>query len=312
MRILVTGGTGFIGAAVVDRAVAAGHEVTATSRHAGPVTSAGLRWVQTGELGPDTDWRSAVEGVDAVIHCAARAHVLREISADPLAEFRRINTAGTLRLARAAFAAGTGRFVFVSSAGVGGATSGAAPLRDADPPRPHSPYAVAKLEAERGLQALAGGQVTCVRPPLVFGPGAPGNLRRLLGLLARGIPLPLARIENQRSMVGRDSLADLLIRSATMPAAAGQTFYVADGAVSTPELVRILAAGLGVGPRLWPLPRRVLEWGGRLTGRRALVDQLCASLEVETGPVAFELGWRPADLRRGLHDMAHAYRQASG
>ena len=180
--ILVTGGNGFVGSAVLKRAIKDGQYcIRATVRQASSVLPSRVEKAVIGNIAPDTDWALALEGVSIIVHCAARVHVMQEANADPLAEYRRVNALGTLNLAQQAAISGVRRFVFVSSIGVNGAATSHKPFTSEDQAQPHSPYAQSKYEAELGLQALAaetGMEVVIIRPPLVYGPGAPGNFGR--------------------------------------------------------------------------------------------------------------------------------------
>lgn len=298
--VLVTGASGFVGRALCRRLRADGTRVRAALRRP-EAAPAGTEPFSCGEIGPDTDWSGAFDGIGAVVHLAARVHVMQETAADPAAAFDRINRDGTRRLADCAAAAGVGRFVFVSTIKVNGERTGApgAPdaFRDGDPPDPHGPYAESKWAAEQALARIAAatGITTAVlRPPLVYGPGVKGNLRALLRLCQTGLPLPLGAIDNRRSMVHVDNLADAIRACLDHPAAAGGTFLVADGTdLSTPELVRRLARALGRPARLLPVPVALLRLAGTLTGRRRVIARLVDSLSVEAGGLNARLGWRP-------------------
>jgi nucleoside-diphosphate-sugar epimerase len=298
-EVLVTGATGFVGGAVVERAAGAGWRVRAAARRATlRAWQPGVTALNLGDLSHEVDWRKALEGVDAVVHCAARVHVMRESAADPLAAFRAVNVAATLNLARQAVAAGVGRFVFVSTIGVNGAETFDRPFSAADAPDPHSPYAASKHEAEAALRSLAietGLELVIVRPPLVIGAGAPGNYARLMRWLQRGLPLPLASVRNRRSLVGCRNLADLIVTCLAHPDAPGQTFLVCDGEdLSTPELLRRTASALGRTARLLPMPPKVLRAAANLAGRGAMAQQLCGSLQVDDRPTRERLNWFPA------------------
>ncbi|MEX0729474.1 MAG: NAD-dependent epimerase/dehydratase family protein [Aquisalimonadaceae bacterium] len=298
-NLLVTGGTGFVGGALLHRlAMIPGLRVRAATRGRACHLPAAVEVVQVGDLSPDTDWRSAVFGADVVVHVAARVHVMDEVAADPLAEFRRVNVSGTLRLASEAADAGVRRLVFISSIKVNGErTSPGQPFRSEDVPSPMDPYAHSKLEAERGLADVArqtGLEVVIVRPPLVYGFGVKANFERLMKLVYRGVPLPLGSVRNSRSMIGLDNLVDLLVRCVDAPEAAGQTFLVSDGRdLSTPELIRLIAAAMGRSPRLLPVPVAVLRLAGALTGKGAEVERLCGSLQVDSSETRRVLGWEP-------------------
>ncbi|TLM67924.1 MAG: NAD-dependent epimerase/dehydratase family protein [Deltaproteobacteria bacterium] len=301
---LVTGAGGFIGSALIEQLRAAGWAVRGSVRDA----AAGEGLVAVGELGPDTDWRPALAGCDVVVHAAARAHRLREEAADPLAEFRRVNVAATLALAAQAQAAGVRRFVFISSIGVNGSINTAGPFSEEQPPAPAAAYAVSKLEAEEGLRRLLAGsgmELVILRPTLVYAARAPGNFARLLRIVAAGLPLPLAGVRNRRSLLALENLLDFIGLCCERPEAAGQLFVVADGeALSTPELIRCLAAGMGRPARLWPCPDRVLRLGAQLTGRLAIYQQLCGDLEVDIGKARRLLAWSPPHEAHGALQQA--------
>lgn len=298
--ILVTGATGFVGRSllselerrgcsaipVVRRAIGLTHEVVLPDIHA------------------LTDWREALVHCHAVIHLAARVHVMHDAAADPLALYRATNTDGTLNLARQAAKAGVKRFVFVSSVKVNGEGRDA-PYRETDMPAPGDAYAISKWEAERGLWQIAqetGLEVVVLRPPLVYGPGVKANFRRLLDAVARGWPLPLGAIRNRRSLLYLGNFVDAIQVCVEHPAAAGKTFLIDDGEpVSTPELVRAVAHAMGRPARLLPVPVGVLEFAGALLGKRAAVARLTGSLWVDSSLIRTSLSWVPPyTLRQGL------------
>ncbi|MBP2299609.1 UDP-glucose 4-epimerase family protein [Azospirillum picis] len=319
MHVLLTGATGFVGRHTAPVLAARGHRVRAAVR-----TSAGDRrngpWEEVaavGDIGPATDWRAALEGIDTVIHMAARVHVMRDRATDPLAAFRHVNTAGTLRLAEQAAAAGVKRLVFLSSVKAMVDESRPAPLDEATPADPHTPYGVSKLEAERGLADIAGRtgmEVVVIRPPLVYGPGAAGNMRALLKLVATGLPLPLGGIHNRRSLIYVGNLADAVLTALEHPDAAGRTFLVQDGEpVSTAELVRAIARALGRPARLLPVPRGLMALAATVTGTRPVFDRLAGTLTVDDRPIRQRLGWRPPhDLASGLRATAEWFNSSRG
>lgn len=303
--VLVTGATGFLGRAVTARFSSHQGSVRRAVRTAADGDDSS---VDVGDIHGATDWSAALEGVGVVIHLAARVHVMRDTHSDPLAAFRRVNVDGTRRLAEQAAAAGVRRLVFVSSIKVNGESTGegARFLAD-DPPQPHGAYAQSKLEAERALAAVAAGsalEVTTVRPPLVYGPGVGANFLTMMRWVRRGLPLPLGSVENRRSLVFIDNLADLLFTCATHPAAANQVFLAADGEdLSTPDLLRRLAHALGVSSRVFPFPPAIVRTLARAVGRGAELDRLCESLQVDIAKTRSLLAWAPphsvdAALRR--------------
>ena len=310
-EILVTGGTGFVGKAVVQRLLNddESRRVAVALRKDGEQWSERILTRVTGDLEPSTDWSLALDGGSVLVHCAARVHVMAETAINPLDEFRRVNVQGTLNLARQAAAVGVRRFVFVSSIGVNGAATSHKPFASEDQAQPHSPYAQSKYEAELGLQALAtetGMEVVIIRPPLVYGPCAPGNFGSLMRWLGRGIPLPLGAIHNQRSLVALDNLVDLIVTCLTHPAAANQTFLVSDGEdVSTTELLRRMGQALGCPARLIPVPASWLKLAAAMVGKQDVAQRLCGSLQVDIKKTRRLLGWTPPlSLNEGLRRAA--------
>jgi nucleoside-diphosphate-sugar epimerase len=304
MNLLITGAGGFIGRAVCARSLAIGMSVWGTVRNR-TVLPAGVREIAVPEIGNHNHWLQDLRGCDAVVHLAARVHVVSETIPDSLTMFRVVNVQGTMNLARKAAAAGVRRFVFVSTIGVNGAETFQHPFISQDVAAPHSPYAVSKYEAELGLQALAaetGMEVVIIRPPLVYGPDAPGNFGLLMRWLRRGVPLPLGGIHNQRSLVALDNLVDLIVTCLTHPAAANQTFLVSDGEdVSTTELLFRLGWALGCPARLIPVPMSWLKLAAAMLGKRDLAQRLCGSLQVDIEKTRHLLGWSPQiSLDEGL------------
>lgn len=259
-----------------------------------------------GDLEATTDWRTALDGVDSVVHLAARVHVMQDTASDPLAEFRRVNVAGTLNLARQAALAGVRRLVFVSSVKVNGeGTMPGRPYTADDVPAPLDAYGVSKHEAEVGLREIAkatGLEITIIRPVLVYGPGVGANFLAMMRWLYRGVPLPLGAIHNRRSLIAVDNLADLILTCLDHPGAANQVFLASDGEdVSTTELLRRTAQALGKPERLLPVPVPLLNLAARLLGKQDFAQRLCGSLQVDIGKTRAMLEWTPPlSLQAGL------------
>jgi nucleoside-diphosphate-sugar epimerase len=316
LKVLVTGATGFVGSALCAQLLQRGYEVRRSTRRA-PENSAASEVATTvavGEVGPNTDWTAAVEGVDVVVHLAARVHVLADTATDALAEYRRVNVEGTRSLAAASLPASVRRVVFLSSAKVHGERS-VRPFSERDAPHPEDAYALSKVEAEEALKAtLAGGrtQWTILRPPLVYGPQVRANFLRLLRTVARGVPLPLARIDNRRSLVYVGNLVNAIEACIEQEAASGNTWLVSDGEdLSTPELVRRLARALNRPARLMPLPVGLLRFAGKLSGRSAAIDRLVDSLQVDSTAIRLGLRWTPPyTVDQGLLETARWFRAA--
>jgi nucleoside-diphosphate-sugar epimerase len=312
MKILVTGASGFVGRPLCMEIPKRGYQVRAAIRTHGQMSSAG-ETVAVGAINGETDWSSALNGVDAVIHLAARVHVMKDKTADPLAEFLKVNLYGTSNLAQQAANAGVKRFVYVSSVKVNGEqTTVNRPFTESDEPDPQDPYAVSKWRTEQDLQRIAketGLEVVIVRPPLVYGPGVKGNFVRLLGAIERGMPLPLAGANNLRSLVYVGNLVDALIACATHPAAAGQTYLVSDGDdVSTAMLVDMIARSLGRNNRAFHFPSGLLRVAATMLGRAEQMDRLFGTLRVKDEKLRRELAWTaPFTLEQGLQATSEWY-----
>jgi nucleoside-diphosphate-sugar epimerase len=295
--LLITGANGFVGRAVARRSAGEGRALRLCSRRPIVGFPAGAESIAGLELEPGTNWRPVLDGVAVVVHCAARVHMLKDNSADPAAEFRRVNAEGTASLAEQAARSGVRRFVFISSIGVNGVETFGSPFTAEDAPDPHSPYAQSKYEAELALRNIASGsgmEIVTIRPPLIYGPGAPGNFARLLRVVRLGMPLPLANVDNRRSFVAIDNLVDLIESVISHPAARNRTLLVSDGEdVSTPQLLRRMAHFLGRPARLFPMPVSMIRAGAALLRKTELVQQLCGSLQVDITGTKALLNWSP-------------------
>lgn len=314
-RILVSGATGLVGSAVVERLNSQKDCIVyAGSRRASEKIPQGVELSIMPDLGPKADWRNLLNGLEVIIHCAARVHIMNDSAADPLEAYRIVNVAGTLNLASQAAQLGVRRFVFVSSIKVNGeVTLPQKPFTADDVPTPLDPYGLSKFEAEQGLreiEAQTGMEVVIVRPPLVYGPMVKANFASMMRCVAQSIPLPLGAIHNARSLVALDNLVDLLVTCANHPAAAGQTFLVSDGEdVSTTELLRRTARAMGKKAFLLPVPAFVIEWGGALLGKRAVAQRLCSFLQVDIEKNRRLLAWTPPlTLDEGLKKAVEGIR----
>lgn len=282
--IVVTGATGFVGAALVESLRARGLPVQPWSRAAGF------------DLEQPARWREQLRDVDVVVHCAARVHQLHD-RGDELTLYRRLNTEATVELAAAAASAGVRRFVFLSTAKVYGEGALVA-YSEATPPAPQGAYAQSKWEAEQALMALArerGFELVILRPPLVYGAGVGGNFEALWRLAGSRWPLPLAALRNRRDMVALDNLVEVIVRCCSEIAAAGHTFNVADAqAYSLPQILTVLRAARGRAAGLWWLPRPLLQLALMLLRGRGDAQRLLGEFRVETQTVRRVLRWQPA------------------
>jgi nucleoside-diphosphate-sugar epimerase len=308
MKILVTGASGFIGRALIPRLIQSGHEIVATSRDAN-AKIAGATVHAIAELGPDTDWRDALRGIEAVIHLAARVHVMSDNARDPMAENRRINTEGTGKLAKDAAMAGVRHFIFMSTIKVNGETNNIEPFRAYDIPAPKAPYAIAKLEAEEALLKTVHDsdmRATIIRPPLVYGPGVKGNFISLLNICGKGWPLPVGCIDNRRSLVYVGNLVDMVHSLIENPPPTTGIYLCRDPQdVSTPELFRKISRALGVKPLIISFPLFLLRLAAALSGQTAAISRLCETLYVDDGPTRADLDWTPPfSMLQGLKETA--------
>jgi nucleoside-diphosphate-sugar epimerase len=284
---------------------AAGHSVRAAVR-GGDQSPAGVAETTViPNIGPDTDWSTALDGIETVVHLAARVHVMNEAPKEGAAAHRRVNAEGTRRLAEAAAGAGLRRLLFVSSIKVYGDPPARLPLTEAVPPRPDDPYGESKWAAEQALGhigAASGLQTVVLRPPLVYGPGTGGNMLSLLKLCRSSLPLPLGAANNPRSLIALGNLTDIIRIALEHPAAAGQTYVVRDGAdLSVADLVRRLRALMGLPARLIPVPSGLLRAALAAVGRPGMAARLLDSLVLDDAKIRHDLGWiPPLSVERGL------------
>jgi nucleoside-diphosphate-sugar epimerase len=319
-RVLVTGADGFVGRYLCRKLIESGFSLRAGVRNVESIpdlqrTVPGLSDSSLlGDLGANPELRGPLDGVSAVVHLAARVHVTKESSGDPLREFRRVNVAGTKLLACAAAEAGVRRFIFVSTIKVNGNSTSGEPFHVDMSPDPQDAYAISKWEAEEALRSVAaerGLEVVIVRPPLVYGPGVRGNFLRLMSLVDRALPLPWPKGENRRSMIGAENLADFLVRCVDHPKAAGHSFLVKDSEdVSTRELITRLARLLGRPVRLVPVPESLIRLASRLTMKKEAAGRVLDSLVIDSDRAQQLLKWvPPVTLDEGLAATVRWYRE---
>lgn len=308
-KVLVTGANGFVGCALANHLESAGYQVIRAVRQ--PDIPNTLR---VGDVGPNTEWQSALDGCDWVVHLAARVHVMHEIADDSLALFRTVNTEGTLNLARQAAQQGVQRFVYLSSIKVNGETG---QFSEHSKALPQDAYAVSKWEAEQGLLQIGadtGMEIVILRPPLIYGPGVGGNFIRLMCAVDRQVPMLVGLVTNRRSLLYLGNLVGAIATCLSHPRASGKTYLVSDDeVVSTPELIQKISQALGHSSRLLPCPPVLLRFGAWLFGKSKEVDRLLGSLECDSALIRTELGWSPAtSLQKGLQITADWYRLTGG
>ncbi len=312
MTILLTGATGFVGAALCESLCQQGYPLTAAVRRTSSSLPVAAKQSLIGDLSSDTDWSSALSGINTVIHLAARAHIMRDSATDPLSAFRQTNTVATLHFAQQAADAGVSRFVYISSIKVNGENTGDTPFTPETCFTPSDPYGLSKYEAEQGLMKIAQQtdmEIVIIRPPLIYGAGVKGNFLSLFQWLNSGIPLPLGLIQNQRSLVYIGNLIDLIITCIKHPAAANQVFLVSDSEdISTTELLRCMGSALGKSARLVPVQPKLIELCANLLGKQDAVQRLLGNLQVDISKTKQLLSWEPKiGMNEGLQKTAEWY-----
>ena len=350
-KVLVTGATGFVGRAVIPELLQAGFDVRASFRNqsAHQNSTPNVEWVSIPDLESIADFRDLVKGIDSVVHLAARVHQMGETGDASTERYREMNHAVTIRLAEAAVAENVTNFVFLSSIKVNGEATHGRPFTPTDPPTPEGAYACSKREAERDLEKLSQRskmQICVIRSPLVYGPGAGGNLATLARSVQKGSLLPIGAIQNRRTLVSVVNLASLVVaavNSASINSTVGRTPTSLDGIsndsadgrgrpsdekaesryfhvvlagdekpVSTPDIVRFIAQGMGRAPRLLSIPVALLRLAGTLTGRRGTIDRLCGDLEVDISQTRELLNWSPVEPTEvGLAKFGQAFKTGS-
>ena len=309
-RLLVTGSNGFVGKALCGELCERGFAVREAVRSASSLVEK-AEIVAVGAIDSKTNWNEALRNVDAVVHLAARVHVMDDKSSNPLDEYRKVNVKGTKCLAIAAAKAGIKRFVYISSVKVNGEGKAAA-YTEYDEEAPADPYGVSKWEAEQELHKISdttGIEVVILRPPLVYGPGVKANFLRLFKIVKRGIPLPLSSIKNRRSFIYLGNLIDAIITCINHTEAAGHTFLVCDEEnITTPGLIRQIALALEKPARLFFIPPYLMRLAGKFIGKSAAIDRLFGSLTIDSTKIRKELGWKPPyTMEYGLKETAKWY-----
>lgn len=303
-RILITGASGFIGRSLCRSLIGQKYYVRAVVRSQEKAqqvqqsfASPYLEDVVIHELAADPHGLPALKNVDAVIHLAARVHITKPDTEEEFLKYREMNVAATANLAKAAIDAGVKRFLFLSSIGVNGLATTRNPFCETDIAKPLSAYAMSKWEAEQVLQQIGAStdlKITILRPPIVYGHGVQANFGSLLKLIQSGLPIPLAKVKNLRSLIYVENLVDAIITCLQQAAAENQTYLVSDSEpVSTPNLIREIAAALGKTAHLWPFPLSLMRSIAKLIGKSIIVDRLVESLEIDCTKIKNELGWTP-------------------
>lgn len=314
MKVLVTGASGFVGQSVVKALKLADVYVVAVGRHLS--ASEAEETVSIPDYCAEDVWQAPLSGCDIVIHLAARVHVMHDVAENPLAAFLAVNLNGTVNLAYAAAKANVKRFVYVSSIKVNGEFTEKQPFSEDDASNPQDPYAVSKWQAEQALRLIeqeTGMEVVILRPPLIYGAGVKANFASLLKLVDKALPLPLASINNKRSLIYLGNFVDAVVTCAKHPNAAGQTFLVSDGeGVSMAELVEKIAFSLNKPSYVFPFPVAIMRFFAKLVNKTTSLDRLSQSLVVDSTKIYKTLSWQPPfTMEEGLKITADGYRQLS-
>ena len=308
MNILLTGSSGFLGNSLLPKLTQ--FEVTAIGRQQ---CAPDIASYYCKELSDSEDYSDCLANIDVVIHCAARAHIMKDDHVDALAEYRKVNTQGTLNLAAQAAASGAKRFVFISSVKVHGeATASLAPFTEQVEKVPVDPYGLSKYEAELGLRSISEDsnmEVVIIRPPLIYGPEVKANFLSLMKIADTGIPLPFGAINNKRSMVYVCNLVDFIVTCIEHPAAANQTFLISDGKdLSLTELLTIMRAGFYRSTRLFAIPVVLFRILGKIMGKTNVVNRLVDDLQIDSSKASSLLEWFPPfTIEQGIKATVTAY-----
>ncbi len=253
--------------------------------------------INVGDISELTNWSDAVKGCDVIVHTAGRAHILNDDAVDRLTEFRRVNRDATLKLAEDAAAAGVKHFIFISSIGVNGNSTHGVPFTEQSIPQPISDYAISKLEAEKALKekcAERGIALTVIRPALICGENAPGNIRRLLKLVSVGLPMPFRGVSNKRSMVSLDNVVNFIMTCIEDPRSKNELFVLADeDKPTTEEIIRTFADGMNKPARVIWFPSFLLNVVLRFIGKKSIYEQLYGSLDIDASYASRQLDWHP-------------------
>ena len=311
-KVLVTGANGFIGTNLCKKLMGENFRVLGAVRSGkASLLPEGVETAHIESIDGDTHWKNTLEGVDTVVHLAARVHVMKGSASNPFAEYRKVNVMGSERLSLAAAQYGVKRFIFISSVKVNGAEN-VRDYKESDAPAPRDSYGISKMQAEKRIKEITADSdmdFVILRPPLVFGPGVKANFLKLIKTVDKGTPLPLASVQNRRSLIYIENLIHAIITCIQHPNAGNQTYFVSDDEdVSTSELIQKIASALNKPSRLFPFPKLFLFILGRLIGKGPAVDRLIGSLTVDISKIKQRLGWKPPfTMEQGLRETAKWY-----
>ena len=310
-KIFVTGASGFIGHSLCKTLSNSNFFVRGSVRSDDLfLTNNQIEYVSVGNINHQTYWKDVLNGIDCIIHCAGRAHRMNENKNSN--KYFLMNTESTKNLAEQAAEMGVKRLIFLSSIKVNGEFTNKIGSNHKfyfnDIPNAKDDYAKSKLEAEKILFEISsrlGLEVVVIRLPLIYGNNVKGNLARLIKIIRKNIPLPLSKVENQRSMIGIDNLIDLLICCIDHPKANRKTFLASDGKdLSTPDLIKLIASSMGKKANLFPMPIFMLKFLGLFFKRRREINRLIGSLRIDNSYTKDILNWKPpVSVEEGIRRM---------
>jgi nucleoside-diphosphate-sugar epimerase len=312
MRILITGAGGFIGKRLSSALASNGCDVRTVLRGQSPEALAGVfDFISINDIATFDGWSDVLRDVDVIVHLASLVSLNNDRSGNALNDYRRVNVEGTRRMAEAAMLTGVRLIVYISTIKVNGEFTSDKPFTEFDVPSPGDAYSLSKWEAEQALNDFrANMEITIIRPPMVYGPGAKGNLVRLMKSIEKGYPLPFKNIRNKRSLISIDNLIDVIIASVFKAESAGNTFLVSDGDdISTPDLISRIAISMGKKPRLVDFPEKTMAVISNLVPPiRPLLQRLTGSLVIDSGSSRNRLNWVPrGTVDEGIRSMVSAY-----
>lgn len=307
IKVLITGSNGFLGKFLCQYLSDKDYSIIAHTRTPQAFSQSNIENINF-DLNDDLD-SVDLSGVNTIIHCAGRAHVMNETASSPLEAYRRINVEGTLNLARKAVQRGIKRFIYLSSIKVNGEeATQQSPFKADDPIHTDDPYGLSKYEAEQALMKLAdetGLEVVIIRPVLIYGPNVKANFKSMVSLATKKIPLPVGCLDNKRSMVSVYNLADLIHVCLTHPNAVGQVFLASDqDDISVKQLFEKLASLQNNKLIKLPVPKNLIFLLASFVGRSAMASRLCSELVVNTSKNTQILGWKaPYSTEQSLAKM---------
>jgi len=297
-RYLVTGSTGFIGSRLLGllNTIECDVRLLARSEVANYETI-------VCSLGQDGIPKHTLESVDTIFHLAGLAHDMQDPSKVEDV-YRVINVEATIELAKLAVESGVKKFVFISSVKAEGGMASGKCINESDQNEPEGVYGKSKRDAELKLLKIgseSGMHVSIIRPSLVYGPNAKGNLQLMLSGIEKGWFPPLPETGNRRSMIHVDDLVRAILLVAEDDRANGEIFIATDGVPhSSREIYNAMCSALDKSIPKWSVPKLLFDMASLISPRikyklnKLLGDEHYSSAKLET------LGFK---AKKSLKDM---------